>query len=121
MKGRLIMGVGVLGVFANFNYVRFGFLLAGWLMVAIGILGLILPILPGVPFLIVAAWCFARGSERAHDWLVNHRLVGPPICNFRDHQVIPLPAKIAAVIGLTTSVMFLICVLPNSLLEGVSW
>jgi len=107
------MGISVFTAFASINFVRLGFLLAGWVALAIGILGLILPLLPGTPFLILAAWCFARGSERAHDWLVNHRLIGRYIRNFRDHQVIPLPAKIAAVFGLVTSVMFLICVLPN--------
>lgn len=98
---------------SSINIVRLAFIMAGCMAVGIGVLGLILPLLPGTPFLIVAAWCFSRGSVRFHDWLVGHRLVGPLICNWRDHQVIPLPAKIGATIGLVTSVVFLICVVPN--------
>jgi uncharacterized membrane protein YbaN (DUF454 family) len=42
----------------------------------IGVIGIPLPILPTTPFLLAAAYCYARGSRRCHDWLVHHRLLG---------------------------------------------
>ncbi|QYJ80620.1 YbaN family protein [Shewanella acanthi] len=48
------------------------FLLLGCLALALGLLGIVLPLLPTVPFILLAAFCFARSSERLHHWLMNH-------------------------------------------------
>ncbi|MEC9431825.1 MAG: YbaN family protein [Pseudomonadota bacterium] len=55
----------------------------GWMSVALGVVGIVLPGLPTVPFLLLAAFAFSRSSERAHRWLVDHARLGPPI---RDWQ-----------------------------------
>jgi uncharacterized membrane protein YbaN (DUF454 family) len=55
----------------------------GWLCVALGVIGAALPLLPTVPFLLLAAFSFARSSPRLHAWLVAHPRFGPPI---RDWQ-----------------------------------
>ncbi len=57
--------------------------LCGCLCVVLGIMGLILPMMPGAFFLCIAAWCFSRSSERFHDWLVSHRYFGPLILAFQ--------------------------------------
>ena len=52
---------------------------AGSVCLGIGVAGTVLPLVPTTPMLLLAAFCFARSSERLHDWLVNHPTLGPPI------------------------------------------
>lgn len=58
-------------------------LVLGCLNVALGVLGIVLPLLPTTPFLLLAAYLFARSSERCHQWLLDHRILGPYIHAFR--------------------------------------
>lgn len=74
--------------------------LAGCGAFALGFLGVFLPLLPTVPFMILAAFCFARGSERFHDWLVDHPQFGPAIQDWRRHGAISRKGKILAVVGI---------------------
>lgn len=69
----------------------------GWLMVALGFVGIFVPGLPTVPFLLVALWAFSKSSERFHDWLYNHETLGPPLRDWREHGAIPRRAKFLAV------------------------
>jgi uncharacterized membrane protein YbaN (DUF454 family) len=65
----------------------------GWLSLVLGVIGAALPLLPTVPFLLLAAFCFARSSARVHDWLLNHPRLGPPIADWRDGGAIGRRAK----------------------------
>jgi hypothetical protein len=78
-------------------------LAAGWLMVALGFVGIFVPGLPTVPFLLVALWAFSKSSERFHGWLYNHPRLGPPLRDWREHGAIPARAKIAAVATMAAS------------------
>jgi uncharacterized membrane protein YbaN (DUF454 family) len=75
-----------------------------WLLLAMGFvfvglagLGTVLPVLPTVPFLLVAAACFARSSARFYHWLLSNRVFGPVIRDWRETRSIPLRAKISAI------------------------
>jgi uncharacterized membrane protein YbaN (DUF454 family) len=57
-------------------------LLAGCLAVTLGVLGIFLPLLPTVPFLLLAAACFSRSSRKLQLWLFNHRYLGPYLTNY---------------------------------------
>lgn len=78
---------------------------AGVLALLLGILGLFLPLLPTTPFLLLASWCFARGSERLHRWLLSHRVFGEYLRNFEAGRGIPLKAKIVATAMLWASLL----------------
>jgi hypothetical protein len=69
--------------------IRVLFAVAGLLLVALGVLGIILPGLPATPFLLLAAFCFAKSFPRLHDWLVTHRWFGPYIRGARSGWRIP--------------------------------
>ena len=56
-------------------------------------LGAFFPVLPTVPFLLVAAWAASRGSPRLHRWLYRHRTFGPPLKAWHDHKAVPRYAK----------------------------
>jgi len=69
----------------------------GWLSVALGVVGIFLPVLPTTPFLLLAAACFARSSPRFYHWLVDHPRLGPWIRDYLQGNGIPLKAKVYAI------------------------
>ncbi len=84
---------------------RFAWLAAGVLLTALGIVGLILPVMPGTIFLILAAGCFARGSPRLERWLLEHPRLGPSVVAWRSDGAIPLKGKVAAFAGMSLSIV----------------
>ena len=82
---------------------RIFLIIIGWVSVVLGVVGMALPLLPTVPFLLLAAACFARSSQRFHDWLLVHPKLGPPITNWRNRRAISRPAKRLAVLSIAAS------------------
>lgn len=72
----------------------------GWVCVVLGVLGIFLPGLPTTPFLLLAAACFVRSSERFYLWLVQHPHLGPWIRDYLDGSGIPRKAKVYTLIVL---------------------
>lgn len=79
--------------------IRAVYMVLGLAFVALGFVGAFLPVLPTVPFLILAAACFARSSTRLEAWLFQHKAFGPMLRDWRNDGAIPLRGKIAAVGG----------------------
>ena len=69
-------------------------IVGGTLSLVMGMVGLILPILPTTPFLLLAAYCYGRGSDRFYDWLMNRTWVGGYIRSYRTGQGLPLKHKV---------------------------
>ena len=89
---------------------RFIWLLTGLAALAIGAVGLVLPLLPTTPFLLVAAFAFARSSERMNKWLREHQVFGPLINNWHRDGSIDRKTKQTAIIVIvaTPLVMWLL-------------
>lgn len=77
---------------------RWAWTLLGHAAVGLGALGVIVPGLPTTPFILVAASCYARGSSRFHQWLLQHRLFGPMVRDWQEHRAVALHTKIVAVV-----------------------
>ncbi len=72
-------------------------IVTGTISVGLGFLGIVLPLLPTTPFLLLAAACYIRSSERFYHWLIYHKWFGSYIRNYREGRGIPLSAKITAI------------------------
>ncbi|QYF93444.1 YbaN family protein [Massilia sp. PAMC28688] len=73
---------------------KIAYIVLGWLFVALGVIGVFLPLLPTTPFLLLASACFARGSTRMHQWLLNSRPLGKYLRDYEAGRGIPVRAKI---------------------------
>lgn len=71
---------------------------AGFVALGLGMLGIFLPILPTTPLVLLAAFCFSKGSPRFHGWLLAHPRFGPMIHNWQAHGAIPRRAKRMAIV-----------------------
>jgi hypothetical protein len=85
---------------------------AGVTCVVLGIVGLVLPVLPTTPFMLLAAYCFARASPRLHRRLLRSRAFGPMIREWQQHRAIPWRTKVTAIVlmavTMTVSIVFFV-------------
>ncbi|OMQ25436.1 MULTISPECIES: DUF454 family protein [Serratia] len=73
-------------------------IIVGWLAVMLATLGVVLPLLPTTPFLLLAAWCFARSSPHFHHWLLYRSWFGAYLRHWQQHRALPAGAKWKAVL-----------------------
>lgn len=102
---------------------RHGYLALGWICVALGLVGVFLPIMPTTIFILAAAWAFARSSPRLHQWLRDHPQFGEPLIAWEQHRAMPRRAKRVALGMLALSYAITAAVLgplaPGSIFAGV--
>ncbi|MFC1336336.1 MAG: DUF454 domain-containing protein [gamma proteobacterium symbiont of Clathrolucina costata] len=91
------------------NLTRWAALILAYLFLALAVIGVILPGLPTVPFLLLAAWFSAKGSERLHRWLYAHPHFGKLLVDWEQQGAVSRSSKVAAVILLIVAwvVMYL--------------
>ena len=82
---------------------RWVWLFCGLLCLITGVTGIVLPLLPTTPFVLLAAFCFSRGSARYEQWLLTHPRFGPMVRDWRAHRALPLRAKQLATVMMTVS------------------
>ncbi len=82
---------------------RWVYVVFAWVLLALGVIGIVVPGLPTTPFVLVAAWAAARGSTRLHDWLQAHRIFGPIIRDWESNGAVSRRAKWSA------TIMMVIC------------
>jgi uncharacterized membrane protein YbaN (DUF454 family) len=86
--------------------VRLVLVIAGLLCVALGLLGIFLPLLPTTIFLILAAACFIRSSDRLHHWLIHHRIFGTYLLMAQGKSGMPRRAKICMLVLLWATILY---------------
>ena len=79
---------------------------SGTFFLVLGIIGIFIPILPTTPFLLLAAACYARGSKKFYNWLINNKWLGEYIKNYREGRGIPSTIKIISIILLWITIIF---------------
>jgi len=86
------------------RFVRIALIVAGTISTALGILGIFVPILPTTPFLLLAAACYSRSSQRFYDWLLNNKYFGNYIRNYLERKGIPLKVKALTLVVLWATI-----------------
>ena len=112
-----------------FSLKRFLYLIGGCVALITGIVGIVLPVLPTTPFVLLAAWCFARSSDRFHIWLLNHRYFGKLVSDWEKHRGITQKNKnraycvifLGAVFSLYTIPVVWVKLLMVPVFAGVFW
>lgn len=94
---------------------KYFYLISGFILVGIGVVGIFLPLLPTTIFLILASVCFLKSSPKANEWLRNHKVLGGYIDNYLNKTGLTRNNKIANIITLWTSISLSAFLLTNKL------
>jgi uncharacterized membrane protein YbaN (DUF454 family) len=79
----------------------------GWFCVGLGLIGVVMPLFPTTPFLLVAVWAFSKSSPELAEKIRSHRVVGPYIRDWQDEGVIPVQAKVLALGMMSAGVAYM--------------
>jgi uncharacterized protein len=100
---------------------RYLLITCGVIALVLGLIGVVLPLVPTTPFLLVASACFLRGSQRLHDWLTNHPVFG---CYLRDYHAglgVPMRMKLVALATIWVSIPGSVAIMYLKLGPGALW
>lgn len=87
---------------------RLLFIIIGCISLALGAIGVVVPLLPTTPLLLLSAALFVRSSPRLHKWLLSSPILGRYIANYQEHRAMPLRAKIFSITLMWCSILFCI-------------
>ena len=91
---------------------RYLLLACGWLSFILGVIGVVLPLLPTTPFMLLAAACFSRSSERFHRWLLNNRVFGKIIRDWESERAMDKTIKVRVLVVVALTFWVSIAVVP---------
>lgn len=91
-----------------------------WICLAVGTLGLIIPGLPTVDFYFLATLFAAKGSARLHRWIVQNRVIGPILQQWREHKTLPKKAKIFSLLSMSFAAGLMIWKVPHPYFVGIT-
>ena len=86
---------------------KFFWNILGFLSLGMAYIGVITPGIPYSCFVVFAAYCFAKGNKRMHDWLYNHKLFGPFLTNWGTKRVFPHKMKYFMLVTMSTSLLIM--------------
>ena len=89
---------------------------AGWLSLITGLIGIVLPLLPTTPFILLSAYCFSRSSSRLHQWLTSHPWFGPAILQWQQTRTVNRKVKSRALYLILITFTITLAVTPLPLL-----
>lgn len=95
-------------IFSYFCRMKILCIIIGTISLALGILGIFLPLLPTTPFLLLTAALYFKGSPRLYQWLLNHKYFGTYIRNYRENKAIPLRAKVVSLLLMWGTMLYCI-------------
>lgn len=105
------MSAGTKAATRHSKGVRLAFVIGGHVCIVLALFGIILPVMPATVFLLLAAACYARGSQKFYDWLLHHKWFGPPIKDWQRHKAMTIKSKVIAIVSVVVGVavsMFLV-------------
>jgi uncharacterized membrane protein YbaN (DUF454 family) len=94
------------------------FFILGWICLGLAYLGMVTPGLPWSIFIVSAAYCFAKSSDKMHNWIYSHPKFGPFLTNWTEKKVFPRKMKYLMIITMSTTFLFLLVTAP---LKAVVW
>lgn len=94
------------------------FFILGWLCLGLAYLGMVTPGLPWSIFIVSAAYCFAKSSDRMHNWIYSHPKFGPFLTNWTEKKVFPRKMKYLMIVTMSTTFLFLLVTAP---LKAAVW
>jgi len=101
------------------NIKKLLWLVTGFFCLGMTYVGIVVPGIPFSIFLVMAAYCFSKSSERMHNWIYNHKYFGPFLTNWTQKKVFPTYGKYAMVLMMTSSLIILWVTTEN--IKAVMW
>lgn len=95
------------------SWVKMLYVGIGIFSLAIGAIGIVVPLLPGFPFLLLSVVLFSKSSKKLHDWMMHHAIFGKSIRDFFDKKPIPLRTKITAIAFACVSTIISVLIVVN--------